>query len=149
MSRDALLRELDKVDVYSRKWRFKFNEKKSKVMVIAGRQRREKRKWWLGSKEMEETEEFKYLGVWMDAKLKGNTHAVEANQRVGWIGRVNGVMETERGAAIWESMGLPTVNFAVEVSWKGTKAQQKKLDAVQEQVGRKIWEQVEQWHHAQ
>ena len=48
------------------------------------------------------------------------------------------MMETEQGAAIWESMGLPTVNFAVEVSWKGTKAQQKKLDAVQEQVGRKI-----------
>ena len=54
------------------------------------------------------------------------------------MGRVNGVMETERGAAIWESMGLPTVNFAAEVSWKGTKAQQKKLDAVQEQVSRKI-----------
>ena len=114
-------------------------------MVIAGRQRREKQKWWLGDKEVEETEEFKYLGVWMDAKLKGSTHmekrierAVEANQRVGWMGRVNGVMETERGAAIWESMGLPAVNFAVEVSWKGTKAQQKKLDAVQEQVGRKI-----------
>ena len=30
------------------------------------------------------------------------------------------------------------MNFAVEVSWKGTKAQQKKLNAVQEQVGRKI-----------
>ena len=99
-------------------------------MVIAGRQRREKQKWWLGNKEVEETEEFKYFGVWMDAKLKGSTHmekrierAVEANQRVGWMGRVNGVMETERGAAILESMGLPAVNFAVEVSWKGTKAQ--------------------------
>ena len=40
---------------------FKFNEKKSKVTVIAGRHRMEKRKWWLGNKEMEETEEFKYL----------------------------------------------------------------------------------------
>ena len=109
--------------------------------------RREKRKWWLGNKEMEETEEFKYLGVWIDAILKGSRHmekrterAVEANQRVGWMGRVNGVMETERGAAIWESMGLPAVNFGVEISWKGTKAQQKKLDAVQEQVGRKLLE---------
>ena len=52
----------------------------------------------------------------MDSKLKGSTHvekrierAVEANQRVGWMGRVNGVMETERGAAIWESMGLLAV----------------------------------------
>jgi len=63
---------------------------------------------------------------------------VEANQRVGWMGRVNGVMETERGGAIWEYMSLPAVNFAAEVSWKGTKAQQKKLDAEKEQVGRKI-----------
>ena len=54
--------------------------------MIAGRQRRGKQKWWLGNKEVEETEEFKYLGVWMDAKLKGSTHmekriekAVEAN----------------------------------------------------------------------
>ena len=38
----------------------------------------------------------------MDAKLKGSTHmekrierAVGANQRVGWMGRVNGVIETE------------------------------------------------------
>ena len=146
-SEEGMDRMLDKADAYSRKCRFKFNEKKSKVMVIAGRHRREKRKWWVGNKEMEETEEFKYLGVWMDAKLKGSTHmekrterAVEANQRVGWMGRVNGVMETERGAAIWESMGLPAVNFGVEISWKGTKAQQKKLDAVQEQVGRKILE---------
>ena len=93
-------------------------------MVIAGRQRREKQKWWSGNKEVEEHEEFKYLGVWMDAKLKGSTHmekrierAVEANQRLGWMGRVNGVMEAERGAAIWESMGLPAANFAIEVSW--------------------------------
>ena len=32
------------------------------------------------------------------------------------------------------------MNFAVEVSWKETKVQQKKLDAVQEQVERKILE---------
>ena len=62
-SEEGMGRMLDKADTYSRKWRFKFNEKMSKVMVIAGRQRREKQKWWLGDKEVEETEEFKYLGV--------------------------------------------------------------------------------------
>ena len=61
----------------------------------------------------------------MEAKLKGSTHmekrierAGEANQGVGWMERVNGVMESELRAAIWEPMGLPTVNFAVKVSWK-------------------------------
>jgi len=69
-SEEGMDRMLDKADAYSRKWRFKFSEK-SKVMVIAGRHRREKQKWWSGNNEMEETEEFKYLGVWMDSKLKG------------------------------------------------------------------------------
>ena len=63
----------------------------------------------------------------MDAKMKRSTHmekrierAVEIIQKVRWMGRVNGVLETERGTVIWKSMGLPAVNFAVEVSWKGT-----------------------------
>jgi len=43
-SEEGMDRMLDKADAYSRKWRFKFNEKKSKVMVIAGRHRREKQK---------------------------------------------------------------------------------------------------------
>ena len=55
-SEEGMGRMLDKADAHSRKWRFKFNEKKSKVMVIAGSQRREKQKWWLGNKEVEETE---------------------------------------------------------------------------------------------
>ncbi len=43
-------------------------------MVLAGSSRKEKRMWWLGEKEMGETTEYKYLGVWVDAKLKGNVH---------------------------------------------------------------------------
>ena len=57
---------------------------------------------------MDEAEEYKYLGAWMDSRLKGNTDMEkkiemeeEAKQRVRWMGRVNGTMETERGAAIW------------------------------------------------
>ena len=49
-------------------------------------------------------------------------------------------------------MGLPAVNFAAEVSWKGTKAQQKKLDACSTGTSGQedtAWGQVEQWHHAQ
>ena len=35
-------------------------------------------------------------------------------------------------------MGLPAVNYASEVSWKGSKSQRRKLEAIQEQVGRKV-----------
>ena len=56
---EGMGRMLDKVFAYSRKWKFKLSEKKSKVMVRAGKQNG-KAKQWLGNKE---TEEFKYLGV--------------------------------------------------------------------------------------
>ena len=101
-----------------------------------------------GGKEVHvgKTNEYKLPGVWVDDKLKGNVHLEKRiekavlKQRVGWMGRVNGVMETERGAVGWEMMGLPNVNYAAEVRWNGRKhtVQQRRLDAVQEQVGRKL-----------
>ena len=44
-SEEGMDKMLNKADAYSKKWKFKFNERKRKVMVIAGRQRREKQKW--------------------------------------------------------------------------------------------------------
>ncbi len=72
-------------------------------MVLAGRQKRKKQRWWVGDKEVGETEGYKYLGVRMDSKLRGNTHLekrirkAEGKQRVGWMGRVNGTMELSEG----------------------------------------------------
>ena len=43
----------------------------------------------------------------------------EAKQQLGWMGKVNVVMGTRQGTAIWETMSLPTVNYAAEVRWKG------------------------------
>ena len=37
-------RMLERVHEYSKKWRFRFNEKKSRVMVIVGRQRKKKQR---------------------------------------------------------------------------------------------------------
>ena len=64
--------------------------------------------------------------------------AEEVRQLVGWLGRVNGVMEVERGRAIWELMGLPAVCYGDEVRWAGSKVMQGKLEATQVQVGRKL-----------
>ena len=135
---------LDEVEEYRKRWRFQFNERKSKVMVISKR-KRERRRWWLGVKEVEETDAYKYLGVWFDVQLRGKVHlewmlkkAEEVRQLVGWLGRVNGVMEVERGRAIWELMGLPAVCYGDEVRWAGSKVMQGKLEGTQVQVGRKL-----------
>ena len=60
------------MEEYRKRWSFQFNEK-SKVMVVIKR-KRERRRWWLGAKEVEETEAYKYLGVWFDVQLSGRVH---------------------------------------------------------------------------
>ena len=63
---------LEEVEEYRKRWRFQFNEK-SKVMVVSKR-KKERRTWWLGAKEVEEMEAYKYLGVWFYVQLSGRVH---------------------------------------------------------------------------
>ena len=65
-SEEEMDRMLDRVDKDSKRWKFRFNEKKSKIMVIEGGRREGKRRWWLGGKEVGETNEYR---VWVDDKL--------------------------------------------------------------------------------
>ncbi len=50
-------------------------------MVITGRARKERQRWWLGEKEVGEIDDYKYLGVCMDAKLKGHVHLEKILQK--------------------------------------------------------------------
>ena len=43
-------------------------------MVVVSKRKRERRRWWLGAKEVEETDAYKYLGVWFDVQLRGKVH---------------------------------------------------------------------------
>ena len=64
---------LEEVEEYRKRWSFQFNEQ-SKVMVVSKR-KRERRRWWLGAKEVEEMEAYKYLGVWFGVQLSGRVHS--------------------------------------------------------------------------
>ena len=48
----------------------KFNSRKSKVMVVGKRE--VGLSWKIGEEIVEDVEEFKYLGVWVDRKLRGD-----------------------------------------------------------------------------
>ena len=57
---------------------------------------------------MDEVDEFKYLGVWFDRKLRRKVFlekmANMAEEWVGkiiWMSRVNGLMEIDRGRMVW------------------------------------------------
>ena len=55
---------LDVVGNYAMKWRFRFNSKKSKTMMVGGKG--SGREWKINEERMENVEVFKYLGVWFD-----------------------------------------------------------------------------------
>ena len=63
--------------------------------------------WKIGEAAIEEAEEFKYLGVWFDRKLRGNVHlekiVKKAEERVGkvtWMYRVNVQVEVDKKGVV-------------------------------------------------
>jgi hypothetical protein len=60
---------------FASKWNLQFNLKKSKVMVI-GKKIYKPKRWDLGNYQIEETNVYKYLGVYFSRSLKF-THHIE------------------------------------------------------------------------
>ena len=60
----------DGEEKYAMKWRFRFNSKKSKTMMVGGKGSGGE----CNEKRMENVEVFKYLGVWFDRGKRGNVH---------------------------------------------------------------------------
>ena len=78
---------LEVVQVYVMRWRMKFNNRKSKIMVVGKREGG--MSWKIGEEIMEEIEEFKDLGVLFDRKLQGNVILEKmANKADEWVGKV-------------------------------------------------------------
>ena len=125
-SGEELQKMLDMVGRYAELWKFRFNAKKSKVMVVGKKNSGEK--WKIGDEEMEEVESFKYWGVWFDQRMRGNVQlekmveqAEEWAGKVEWMARVDGELEAERGRLIWDLVARPGLEHAAEVWWPGGK----------------------------
>ena len=88
---------------------------------------------------------FKYLGVWFDRGMRGNVQlekmkekAEEWAGKVEWMSRKDGQIEVDRGRLVWELLARPGLEHAAEIWWPGGKAANKKLEAVQDEVGRRL-----------
>ena len=97
--------------------------------------------WEIGAEIVEEVEEFKYLGVWVDRKLQGNVQfekmAEEWIGRVAWMSTVNGQVEVDRGRMVWKLLARPSKEYA-EMWWtEGRSAYWKFESNGQEIVGGK------------
>ena len=63
---------LDVAAEFASKWRLKFNPKKCGILVIG--QKKQQRKWHLGRDRIDEVDEYKYLGVWVNRQANGHSH---------------------------------------------------------------------------
>ena len=60
---------------FADKWSLSFNEKKSQVLVMG--KRLSSKMWQLGNKYIQETNSYKYLGVYINRQLKDHTYILE------------------------------------------------------------------------
>jgi hypothetical protein len=75
--------ELSKITLWSKNNKTKFNEKKSKVMLISRRKRRENRNItvYLNNKPLDQVTQMKYFGIILDHKFRFQEHVTHAAER--------------------------------------------------------------------
>jgi len=75
--------EMSKINEWSRRNKIKFNDKKSKAMLVTRRKRRENKDItiYLHFKPLEQVAQMKYLGIILDQKFKFQEHIRYAAER--------------------------------------------------------------------
>jgi len=69
---------------------FRFNARKSKAMVVESGGE----SWSISCEVMEEVEAFKYLGIWLDRKMRGNVQMERMREKAEEKGREDRVDES-------------------------------------------------------
>ena len=116
---------------YARKWKFVFNTKKSKVVVFNRKKANPSIK--LDKDKLEVVPEYKYLGVWFDARLKWKSHKAyvlaKAQKRAyAMFGfGIGKVLPTKACVNLWEVLVRPILEYASEVWGGGPWEQAEKL----------------------
>ena len=79
---------LDAVDGYGRDFGVRFSSEKSKVMIVNRSEDESDAVWRLGEIELEQTEEYKYLGIWMSSNGCVKTTNEKISMVNQWVGRL-------------------------------------------------------------
>jgi len=144
-SPEDLQQLIDVVERYLRKWRLQENLKKSQVMVVAAARvtSPQKHEWHFGGKPIEQTEHYKYLGVWFSHDLDWERHIAYTKEKAQKRGRQLGPLLRNRRIPIkarlsaWKAIVLPVLNYGAEV-WEGNSKQNDALETVQNDAMREL-----------
>ena len=139
-SAGELQRMLDVVSEYGRDFAVKFSREKSKVMIVNRSEDERDATWRLGEDELQQENEYKYLGVWMSPngceKMK-NEKISMTNQWVGRLGSVARMRASKYDVLrdVWKSVAVPSIMYGMDViAWNESEID--KLEVGQNRVAR-------------
>lgn len=133
------------VEAHSRKWRYRFNAGKCKVMVV-GQHMPHPVRVTLCGEVLEVVKSYKYLGVWISHDLRWNTHvdkmaekAVKRTAELRRFANKSGGMSAEVAVTLWRSEIRPLWEYALGIWGMDLPAYQlEKLEVAQRKVLRGI-----------
>ena len=137
---DELQSLLDVVGQYGRDFGVRFSSEKSKVMIVNRSQDEENITWRLGENELEQTREYKYLGVCMSADGCEKMKHEKISQLNQWVGRMGSAARMRACKydvlrEVWKSVAVPSVMYGMNVvAWN--ESELAKLDVGQNRVAR-------------
>ena len=113
-------------------------------VLVTGQKRRGKL-WSLGKEVIKEVDEYKCLGVWINRQAMGHNHINHL------VGRAVGLQNLARatkfwrkeedikaGLTIWEVACKPALNYGAEVWACSSKADEVRLEQIQDRAGRRV-----------
>lgn len=139
-NREDLQRMLDIVSEYANDLNVSFSREKSQVLVINGDETDVDATWRLGNNIISRTNEYKYLGMTVDANGCEKTKGERLTRASQWVGRLGSAArcrankyEVVRG--VWKGMAVPGLMYGLEtIPW--TANDLAKLEVAQNRVGR-------------
>jgi hypothetical protein len=131
---------------FASKWNLKFNSKKSKVMVI-GKNIYKLKRWDLGNDQIEETNVYKYLGVYFSRSLKFTYHIEtyikenvqkKLNYMTQILGEHGNFNRISFGDSLWTSIIRPSITHGCAVWFSSAISSAQNIESLQYQAGKII-----------
>ena len=125
---------------FATKWNLNFNSNKSKVLVV-GNCIDKSNKWVLEDTYIEETNEYKYLGVYLSCSRKptqhiGNHIKDKLNDMIRILGKHGNFNIIEFGSALCNSVLRPTAAHGCSIWLPSSTAQKDLLESLQYQAAK-------------
>ncbi|XP_050705903.1 uncharacterized protein LOC126991179 [Eriocheir sinensis] len=139
-SAEELQSLLDVVGGYGRDFGVRFSSEKSKVMIVNRSEDERETTWRLEGDELEQTEEYKYLGVWMEVNGCGRAKNVKISMANQWVGRLGSAARMRASKydvirEVWKSVAVPSIMYGMDVmTWNDSEIE--KLEVGQNRVAR-------------